>query len=179
MADPQNNYRPQFEVSLGSTPLRGAVWVEPMVASNSDVEVSFWPPRVVLYDSNSSATVTVWVAASALQIGSSSMNLVINNKVTSCDSAFMENSDRSASNSDNTVFIDVIVPEAKDDALSSAGITAVVLGSLAVIGLTILVYVECSRKHDDGMWMIEREELCFAEPPEIVGRGNFGRVQEM
>lgn len=175
MADPKNNYKTHFEVSLGSTPLRGAVWIEPTVASSSDVEVSFWPPRVVLYDSNSSATITVWVALSAPLFGFNSMNLVVNNRVTSCDSAFMENAGGIASNSDNSVLIDVVVHEIEDEALSPAGIAAVVLGALAVTGLVILIYyVERARKNDDGMWMIKREELCFAEPPEIVGRGNFG-----
>lgn len=76
IADSGNGYRTQFEVSLGSSPLRGAVWVEPTVAASTKVDVSFWPRQVVLYDNSSSVTVTVWVPASVLENDFTSMNLV-------------------------------------------------------------------------------------------------------
>ena len=174
IADSHNGYKAQFHVSLGSSPLRGAVWVEPMIASATDLDVTFWPPRVVLYDSNSTATVTVWVSASALKSGYNSINLVVHNKITSCDSAFTELSDGNVANRATTVFIDVVVPEIEADGITPAGIAAVTLGAMVVFGLAVFVYFESKRKKDDGMWMIKREELCFADPPEIVGRGCFG-----
>jgi hypothetical protein len=53
-----NQYSTELTISLGSNPLRGAVWVSPKVISEAvQVDVDVWPPRVPLYTSNSTAQV--------------------------------------------------------------------------------------------------------------------------
>ena len=55
---------------------------------------------------------------------------------------------------------------------------AVLIPVLAIIfaGTVIWLYLERKRRHADAIWMINKAELKFDDPPEIAGRGTFGLV---
>ena len=59
--DSSNDYKAQFSISLGSMPLRGAVWVEPKVVTKTDLNIAISPTRVVLYENRTVVTATVEV----------------------------------------------------------------------------------------------------------------------
>ncbi|CAB9530525.1 expressed unknown protein [Seminavis robusta] len=98
-----------FDLQLGSRPHRGAVWIEPQLASSTPMEVTFDPPRVVLYDANSTVRVKVTVAAADM-LGTGSTSFVVQNKISSCDSAFVEYADDSTATRETTIFVDIVIP---------------------------------------------------------------------
>jgi hypothetical protein len=162
----ENGYETQFSLSLGSTPLRGAVWIEPNLASSTgNLDISFSPPRVVLYEANMSVTVTV----SVLNAEDTAGTLVINNIIESCDVAFTPR----VSNTEGTVYVDVQAPDSDSSNLTVAVTVPLVI---VLLGLVIFVCVDRKRKTDDSLWRVKQEELVFDDPPEIVGRGTFGLV---
>jgi hypothetical protein len=72
-----NQYSTKLTISLGSTPLRGAVWVNPKVISEATwLDVDVWPLRVPLYTSNSTAQVYVSLPK-APAAGSNSMTVIL------------------------------------------------------------------------------------------------------
>ena len=51
------------------------------------------------------------------------------------------------------------------------------IGLFAVIlGLIFMVIREKKRKSNDSVWKVRREDLHFADPPEVLGSGTFGLV---
>ena len=172
VVSPSNKYRTQFELSLGSTPLRGAVWIEPTLASETKLNVSFVPSRVVLYDSNVIATVIVQVEN--VNPDSASLTLVVNNRVLSCDAAFMEFTEAIA-NRETTVYIDVLMPDDEDET-NLAVVISVSFAVVATVALGVFFYFERKRRMNDAVWKVKKEELIFGDPPVIVGRGTFGLV---
>jgi len=167
--DPDIGYQTEYEVSLGSMPLRGAVWIEPRLASYTSLKVTFSPARVVLYDANSTATVVVKV--SNVITDSRPESLVVNNIIRSCDVAFIETRLGRAP----TVFIDVDMPQS--DTNSNLGVViAVSVAVVIILALGIYLYMEQKRKAHDSVWKVKQEELTFADPPEVLGRGTFGLV---
>ena len=172
VVDSSNDYSADFEVSLGSAPLRGAVWIEPTLVSVADLEVSFFPSRVVLYDANSSVQVTVKI--SNLRKDSKAVSLVVKNVIKSCDAAFMESSDAVA-NQETTLFIDVLVPET-DSGANVVMVVTVSVAAVLLVALGIFFYIERKRKLNDSVWKVKPEELTFDDPPEVLGRGSFGLV---
>ncbi|CAB9500762.1 activated protein kinase catalytic subunit alpha-1 [Seminavis robusta] len=172
VADFRNGYEVEYTVSLGSTPLRGAVWVEPRMSSSAKVDISFSPTRVILYGANTTATVKVSISSEAISDFSST--LLITNKITSCDAAFMHLSDGDLAN-DLNVFIDVVTPKEESGSNLAVPVT-ITLAIVCMAGLAVLVYFERKRKSHDAVWQVKEEELKFADPPDIVGRGSFGLV---
>eukprot|EP00980_Cylindrotheca_fusiformis_P022371 scaffold9261_cov109-Cylindrotheca_fusiformis.AAC.3 len=45
-----------------------------------------------------------------------------------------------------------------------------------VAAVAIFFFFERKRRQSDTLWHIKREELNFADPPEIIGRGGFGLI---
>ena len=78
-------------------------------------------------------------------------------------------------NEDNTVCTKYD-PKSSDE--SRTILIAVLVPVLAIIfaGTIIWLYLERKRRHADAIWMIDKKELKFADPPEIAGRGTFGLV---
>ena len=72
-----------YEISLGSTPFRGAVWIDISVSSSADFEVLVEPSRAVLYDNMTSVPVVVSIADGATAI-KSTQNMLILHTITSC-----------------------------------------------------------------------------------------------
>ena len=122
-----NGYSKEFEVSLGSSPLRGAVWIEPKLITKTHLNVSIEPRRVVLYTNTSATRISVTINnPETLSTGKS---LLISNQIASCDAAFTSAStDRMAELS--SVYVDA-VPEEQMSYLTSgikaAGILYVAL----------------------------------------------------
>jgi hypothetical protein len=72
-----NQYSTELTISLGSNPLRGAVWVNPKVISEAArIDVDVWPARVPLYTSNSTGQVYVSLPK-APAAGSNSMTVIL------------------------------------------------------------------------------------------------------
>ena len=164
-----NGYTTEFTISLGSTPLRGAVWIEPTLAdmSSTTLDVSISPGRVVLYDN--ATTPTVRLIVSNVDALASGETLVINNAVQSCDAAY-------TAVPAEPIAVRVVVPP---PVASSQGIlmSAILVPLAAVLSAAVaFVYVERRKKHADSVWRVKPSELRFDEPPEIIGRGTFGLV---
>ncbi|CAB9521812.1 Nitrilase family, member 2 [Seminavis robusta] len=144
---PENDYQSTFEISLGSHPLRGAVFVTPSLEDDQGLDVSMWPsdanltvvtgtngvpPTVGLYNGNMSATVVIKV--SNIKPGSPKKHLHIENMVQSCDQAFT--TVFATAECDSGLSLDVVVdiPElvVETDPLTPLSYSAIVLGGLAV-----------------------------------------------
>jgi serine/threonine protein kinase/ABC-type phosphate/phosphonate transport system substrate-binding protein len=55
-------------------------------------------------------------------------------------------------------------------------IPSIVVPLLALLMLTVYLYVEHKRKQADSVWAVKPDELVFDDPPAILGRGTFGLV---
>eukprot|EP00980_Cylindrotheca_fusiformis_P028589 scaffold22613_cov126-Cylindrotheca_fusiformis.AAC.9 len=45
-----------------------------------------------------------------------------------------------------------------------------------VVAIGIFFFFERKRRQSDALWYIKKEELKFADPPQIIGRGGFGLI---
>jgi hypothetical protein len=166
-----NGYETQFELSLGSTPLRGAVWVEPSLATSSSVgelDVVILPKRVALYDATTKATITVKVSnPERLATGE---KLIITSAIQSCDTAYTDTTTSSAT-SKSTVYVNVETPP--EPRLLPIIIMIALLVALAIVGY---VYMERRKRHEYSVWIVQKPELHFDDPPEVIGEGAFGQV---
>ena len=129
-ADETNSYSVEFELSLGAMPMRGAVWIEPTVVSESDLDYTISPERVVLYDNATVAKVTLHIFNPELVAGVGE-TLVVSNKVESCDAAF-------TAVEANSVFVRVIVPQESTNEIPliigvSVGVVAIILALAAYV----------------------------------------------
>jgi hypothetical protein len=164
-----NGYSSQLEVSLGSTPLRGAVWIEPILSSTTELDISIYPKRVALYDNNTKATITVTVLN--IETASISDTLVITQDIQSCDHAFTF----SYSHNDAIVYIDVIVDRSKTS--DNVVLPTILIPIVVIVAiLSVLLYLDLKRRQTDSLWSIKASELHFGDPPDIIGRGTFGFV---
>lgn len=173
--DDSNEYQSEYRLYLGSKPTRGAVWVTPVVISTlTSMEVIFSPSRIVLYDENTTAAVTVRVVfpTGGDSAMASSTNFVIRNEVESCDIAFTS---FSPNTEEATIFVDVVIPQDGPGSLSTTGIVVVCVSIVIFLIAAMLFYValESRKRRNDSLWKVEVKELRFAEPPEILGRGMF------
>ena len=50
------------------------------------------------------------------------------------------------------------------------------IAALVILGVLIHQLYASKRKENDSVWKVNREDLKFAVPPEIIGRGSFGVV---
>ena len=170
--EPRNNYKTQFEVSLGSNPLRGAVWIEPtLAASITNLDVTISPPRVALYDANTAATVTIELLSKP-DASDATVTLVVNNAIESCDVAFIP----ATGSSEQTVYVEVIPPSQSFFQSLNIWVSAIILLLAALFSLGIFIYFWKKQTRNDAVWRVDKKELHFADPPEIVGRGTFGLV---
>jgi hypothetical protein len=156
----------EFELSLGSTPLRGAVWIEPMLASATHLNVRFTPRRVVLYDNATRATIRVTVQnANSFEMKET---IVVTNKVKACDTAFTF---KDSFDDDITLYVDLAQPGD-----SIALLIAALVSSILVAIIFASLYVDRRRRHTDALWKVKLSELHFDDPPTVIGRGTFGVV---
>ena len=166
-ASEANEYEAQYEVSLGSIPFRGAVWVTPKLISSTTFDVDISPERVVLYDNTT--VVTVYVKVKNPSTSERGASLAVSNIIESCDAAF-----EASSMDENTILINVEVPG--ESVIWSAGLVAgfviLFVGSL----ITMFFLNERRRKHSDLIWKVKTSELHFDDPPVVIGQGTFGVV---
>ena len=169
VADMSSDYTATFEVSLGSMPLRGAVWIEPKASATTGMEVVFSPPRVVLYDGATTARVMVSVVdPTALEKGGT---VVIENEVASCDTAF------SVKQPENSVIVEVIV---HGESETTTKYLWIAIGASLLIILLLTLYflnlVERKKRQADSVWNVGSSEIQFGDPPTVIGSGSFGLV---
>ncbi|MGK3739782.1 MAG: hypothetical protein ACI8RD_004615 [Bacillariaceae sp.] len=76
---------------------------------------------------------------------------------------------------DNTICVKY---DPKDDDSTNVILIAVLVPFLAVVfaGVILFMYFERKRRQSDAIWKIDKDDLKFSDPPEIVGRGTFGLV---
>ena len=171
--NPENGYESAIEFSLGSTPLRGAVWVELEVTSDTNLEVTFEPSFFVLYDDSVSVPVKVKVS----NVGNMSTSVLFKNTIIACDEAF-------TLSPVEPLLIEVFVPPPdqviiKGDDNDRLIIFTCVFAGLALIIFAALVWFiryQQKNRHNDSIWKVRQEELKFDDPPEVLGRGTFGLV---
>ena len=167
--DMQNNYEATYSITLGSTPLRGAVWVEPRLTSPTNLEVEIYPLRVALYDANATAEISIKIGN--VNQTDATLSLIVRNNIESCDSAFTF----SISGQESSIFLEVVLPDSDDSINLATAIVVPLVGILALIGV-IAVFLFRKVQKNDAVWLVRPDELKFNDPPEILGRGTFGLV---
>jgi hypothetical protein len=60
--------------------------------------------------------------------------------------------------------------------LNLALVIGLTLGGLVVLAVTVFLFYENKRKQNDSIWKIDKSEIKFSDPPEVVGSGAFGLV---
>jgi hypothetical protein len=171
VVDKATNYEAIYSITLGSSPLRGAVWVEPRLRTKTTLEVSIHPTRVSLYEANK--TVEVIIKIGNITKTDSTASLLIENHVESCDSAFLYSAQ--GESQDFTVFLDVILPDSEDTVNLAVAIAVPLLSAVALI-LVIAFFLNQKMQKNDAIWLVRPDDLQFKDPPEILGRGTFGLV---
>lgn len=166
--DPRSNYVANYSVSLGTNPLRGAVWIEPQPASEDKVNLRISPSRVALYDNLTTAFFTVSMEDTQ-KVSRRGEAIILVNSVTSCDTAFSFFSDPS----DYTVVVSVLATNDSRVLLSST-----IVGSL--LALVIVFSAWCAVKHikkqANKLWAIDKEQLILSDPLQVIGRGTSSEV---
>lgn len=137
-ADESNAYVVEFQLSLGAKPMRGAVWIEPEMASMTALNYSLTPKRVVLYDEGVRTTVRVQIYDADLVKGVGE-TLVIVNKIQSCDTAFT-----SLGSAADSVFVRVVVPQTT---LSTGSLIVGVASSLVALAVALSIYLYFDKQH--------------------------------
>jgi hypothetical protein len=78
---------------------------------------------------------------------------------------------------DRTTNLPVDLPPPVDsNHLNLALVIGLTLGGLVVLAVAVFLFYENKRKQNDALWKIEKSEIKFSDPPEVVGRGAFGLV---
>lgn len=155
-ADAENSYTVQYNVRLGSQPIRGAVWITPTLESASNLEHQISPEKVPLYDGETTAVFTISISNPEILDGRGE-TLVISNHVESCDKAFV-----ALGNEAKTVFVQILVPQRRS---SKAMLLLVsVLGTLLLFSTLATIFIWDRRRQllaqmkNDELDSIERDE---------------------
>lgn len=163
-ANRKNDYAAEFEVSLGSDPLRGAVWVTPKVLSTSKLQVKFIPEDVTLTAKRPRAKVVVVVEGAAKLLGRSE-NLVIYADIESCDAAFSM-----VNPNDGNIQLTV-----SNDHVLFWQISGSVCGLTIALVVLYVLFLDWKRKNVGAFW-IKSDALVFDNPKIVLGEGAFGPV---
>jgi len=164
IASETTNYTATFEMKLGNMPQRGAVWIVPKLASENDLNITFSPSIVALYDNTTSAIVTV-VVNNRKAISNKGFILSVQGRITSCDVAFSFGP---------KPFVRLQVNPVPTRGSSTTTIVAVTVSVLLISFLVLFMVMK--HNQEDRPWVVERDELKFATPPVLLGRGTFGYV---
>lgn len=71
--------------------------------------------------------------------------------------------------------VDIAPPEPQDTTNMVLVVALPVIVAL-LSGVAIFLFYENKRKQNDSVWKIDRSELQFADPPQVIGQGTFGKV---
>lgn len=167
-----NGYEARYSVSLGSSPLFGAVWVEPILHDVTGLNVTISPPLVVLYDANTIVEVVIQVINPVHDVVSRS--LVVSNIITSCDTAFVPMT-QGPGGDDTAVLLTVLTPD-EDDSIHWAVIVGIATAAVLLTAVGAGAFLYFKLRASDSVWHVKESELKFDDPPEILGRGTFGLV---
>ena len=167
VAKESNDYSVSFEVSLGSMPQRGSVWIEPAVLVQDGLDVAIDPPRISLYDNETIATFMISIQDTSA-IGNQERVIVVRNNITTCDAAF------------SSQFVDserlqirvLVSPLVEKNTASFVGLMLTVVATLAMT----FCFLSLRRKREDHAWKVDMHDLRFEDPPVVLGRGTFGLV---
>jgi len=157
-------YRATIRLALGATPLHGAVWISPRVGATVGLEgVEFRPPRVALYDEESSVSIEVSLSSSEPPTRDVSAPLAFD--VLACDAAFVY--------SDLNFVLSVVTPQEngghsgrgarrrKQRVILAAEILAAVIGAVILLWLTRSVcrYARKKRQLEDDRALLVSEQV--------------------
>ena len=164
-AEKSNGYTVQYRVRLGSTPFRGAVWIEPVLATDTTIEPIVSHCGAALYDNETVVTFTIQIPDGDT-VGS--QTLVYSHAISACDSAFdVQDS------SNYSVIITVKAPEDYTvliaTLVTAVGVILLSLGALYCVN-------ERRKRQSDALWKVNLSELQFDDPKVVVGEGTFGVV---
>ncbi|CAB9514229.1 activated protein kinase catalytic subunit alpha-1 [Seminavis robusta] len=67
-------------------------------------------------------------------------------------------------------------PKLETGGTSIALVVVVPLVVLAVLGVVVFLFYENKRKNNDSVWEVDKKDIIFDDPPQIIGRGTFGLV---
>ena len=150
-----NNYRTQFHVSLGSTPLRGAVWIEPVFASAGWYDAaSISPRRIALYDDTMIQSVTIELHDKEI---SRSETILVTLNIQSCDAAFTTTDTLLT---ESSIYIEVVPNQIRW--LRPAVIVPIVVTVLLVVGF---LYFDHKKREAEAVWRVDGK---FDRSPLIV-----------
>jgi len=170
-ADVASNFTAKYSLYLRARPQRGAVWVEPVLLSDTHLNISFTPSRAVFY--NTSEPVEVVVSITGMVKGEQS-SLVITNKVTTCDDAFSTSHDEKQP---LNVVISVSAELGSEHNWVMIGILAGAGVVLLVVSTNLaLIYYSHRKNLMEQLWKVDMEDLAFPDPEIVLGRGTFGMV---
>lgn len=169
--DESNEFEAQLFVRLGSTPTRGAVWVTLEAPKSLGYNISFTPPRVILYDTESSGSVTVKASISnrqqQLREASQIQTFSVSSRIEACDAAF-----HSTSLMDDPI---ISVRFSSREPWLIGTILAACISLLGIVSVYILL-VQKNIRRQNAYWLIKLSDLEFTDPPVVLGRGTFGIV---
>jgi len=78
---------------------------------------------------------------------------------------------------DGTANVQADLPPKEDGGSTNLGlVVGVPIAATFFVAAVLYICYERKRKQNDSVWHVNREDLHFAEPPEILGRGTFGLV---
>jgi hypothetical protein len=88
-----------------------------------------------------------------------------------CDEAFTIK----GNSEDGLIYLSVMPTDESDESNLALAI-GIPLALAVLLLVAVFVWYEQNRKQNDMIWQVKREELRFADPPEVIGRGTFGLV---
>jgi Receptor family ligand binding region len=65
---------------------------------------------------------------------------------------------------------------ANDSGVTLALIIVIPIVVVAILGVVMFLFYENKRKKNDAVWVVNKEDIKFDDPPTIIGRGTFGLV---
>ena len=77
---------------------------------------------------------------------------------------------------DGTTTLPAYLPPPEADEAQLGLILGVSAGVAFLLGVLVFLFYENKRKQNDSVWKIEKEDIKFDEPAQIIGRGTFGLV---
>lgn len=67
-------------------------------------------------------------------------------------------------------------PPTEENELDSGLLIGIAVGLAIVMGVVVFLFYENKRKQSDSIWKIKKEDIKYADVPQVVGQGSFGEV---
>jgi len=67
-------------------------------------------------------------------------------------------------------------PPTKENEFNLGLLIGIAVALAIVMGVIVFLFYENKRKQNDSIWKIKKEDIKFADVPEVIGQGSFGEV---